>query len=139
MLKYYLYIIGIIFTLQSCTESEDETNFTEETISSTTSETKVTLTITTSDGELKEGYIIMMFDKVFNPEDNLKTPFAKVTSNSDGIAIFNLGELITSSTKKTYYFEAFMESSTGLTLKSKFRKSLDLNRGTSSTTSIIVD
>ena len=139
MLKYFFYIIAILFTLQSCTESEEET-MTEETTSSTvTSETKVTLTLTTSDDQLKENYTVMMFDEVFEPNNTLPTAIKQVTSNSEGIALFELDDLIISSTEKNYYFEAFVESSNGYTLKSIHRTEIGLKKGTSTTTSIIVE
>lgn len=138
MFKYYLYIIITVISLQSCSDNEEGVT-TEETTSSTIiSKTKVTLTITTSEGELKEGYIIMMFDEVFNPADVLKKAVKQVESDVNGIAVFNLEDLITTSTSKEYYFEAFTETTNGFVLKSSFRTAVSLQKGSTITTSIIV-
>lgn len=141
MFKHYFYIIAIIFSLQSCTSNESETLVEEETSSSTTTlKTKVILEIKTSENVLKENYVIMMFDQVFKPEEALPTAIKQITSDAKGIALFDLDDLITSSSEKTYYFEAFEKTSEGnYSLKSKFRTVIKIKKDSNVSTSIIVN
>jgi len=81
----------------------------------------------------------MMFDQPFSPNQIMPPILKQVTTDANGLAYFELNSMITSNTPKTYYFEAFEETTTGYTLKSTIRYSTSLKKGTMVTSSTIVN
>ena len=123
----------------ACTPDENS-GMTETTSSSSTtlSSTWVKLTAMTSAGVVKPNYIIMMFDEPFSPTQAMPPILKQVTTNANGVAYFELNSMITSTTPKTYYFEAFVEITTGYELKSTIRYKTNLQKGMMVTSSTIV-
>jgi hypothetical protein len=140
-LKASILSIVIIFTI-SCTK--DESTSTTETSGSsiTISNTSAKFTVRTSAGMLKPNYIVMMFDQPFDPSAVLlaSSIIKQVTTDANGIANFDLNTIVTHTTEKKYYFEAFIQTPTGFELKTNFsRFSVNLNKGNTLVTSLIVN
>ena len=137
-MKYIKYLFVLLIALQSCSKEETKTE-TETTESSSQNQTKteVILTIKTSEGKVKEGYLVMLFGKKFNPETSKPTEAIEtVTSNAEGIAKFDMGKRVSSS--KTYYFEVFTKKDDVYTLKSKYRTELEVKKGSSVKSEVLV-
>ncbi len=126
--------------VMACTPDENS-SMTETTSSSSTtlSNTWVKLTVMTSAGVVKPNYIVMMFDQPFSPNQIMPPILKQVTTDANGLAYFELNSMITSNTPKTYYFEAFVETTTGYELKSTIRYSTSLKKGTMVTSSTLVN
>jgi len=133
-------ITGILISSFSCSRTESSSSEDSSNSSTTTTNTWVKLTATTSAGVNKPNYIIMMFDQAVTSATALPPIKAQVTTDSNGLAYFDLNSMITSSDPKTYYFEAFVSNgSGGYTWKSVTHYSTSLKKGTMSTSSIIVN
>lgn len=126
--------------VMACTP-EENSSITETTSSSSTtlSSTWVKLTAVTPAGVVKPNYIAMMFDQPFSPTQNMPPILKQVTTDANGLAYFELNGMITSNTPKTYYFEVFVETTTGYELKSTIRYSTSLKKGTMVTSSTLVN
>ena len=123
----------------SCSKDETSTS-TQNGNGTTTVTTWAKFTVITPDGVLKPNYIVMMFSQPFSPTANLPTVIKQVTSDANGVAYMDLKTIVTSATPKKYYFEAFVETPDGFELKTNFsRFSTDLEKGTTLTTSLLVD
>ena len=106
--------------------------------STTTSNTWVKLTATTG-SVVKPNYIIMMFDEPVTTSAALPPIKKQVVTDANGLAFFDLNSIITTSTEKTYYFEAFVQNGSGYTWKSVSHYNVNLKKGTMATSSIIVN
>lgn len=136
--KVTMLMLVAIFTI-SCSK-DDESSSTESSSNSTsTTTTWVKLTATTASGVVKPNYIIMMFDQPITSTTALPEIKKQVTTDANGLAYFDLNTMITSTTPTKYYFEAFVQNSTGYTWKSVSHYSVDLKKGTMATSSIIVN
>lgn len=131
----------ILFSILSISCSKDESSSTSETSTSTTITTPsvAKITLATPAQVLKPNYIVMMFETPFSPTAPLPTIIKQATSDANGIATLDLS-VITSTTLKTYYFEAFVQTATGYDLKTNFsRYSTELKKGSNLTTGLIVN
>jgi hypothetical protein len=142
--NYFKTSILFFITIFSISCSKDESTSTTETTGSsvTITNTSAKFTVRTSAGMLKPNYIVMMFDQPFSPSAVLLTSsiIKQVTTDANGIANFDLNTIVTHTTDKKYYFEAFIQTPTGFELKTNFsRFSVDLKKGNSLVTSLIVN
>jgi hypothetical protein len=126
-------------TITSCEKKTSTTTTTTTNNTNTTTDTWVKLTATTSGNVNKPNYIIMMFDQPVTSASSLPTILKQVTTDANGLAYFDLNSMITSSTPKTYYFEAFVQSGTNYTWKSVTHYNTNLAKGTMATSTIIVN
>ncbi|WP_233862734.1 hypothetical protein [Tenacibaculum piscium] len=135
-IKYLFIGLSLLFTLQSCENNDSETITEESSNSSTTTNTEVVLTIKTSEGVLKADYSIMMFVKEFDPAKNTPSDAVEtIKSDSKGMVTFDLKERDAG----TYYFEAFTLKTNGTyVLESKYRTKLEIKKGGSTKTEILV-
>lgn len=123
----------------SCSKDENASS-TENNTGNTTVNTWAKFTITSPDGVVKPNYIVMMFDQPFSPTENLPAIIKQATSDANGLAYLDLKTIVTSTTPKRYYFEAFVETASGYELKTNFsRFSTELEKGTTLTTSLLVN
>ena len=136
-LKTAILTLITIFTI-SCSK-DDSSSSTDTGGTTTVTNTWVKLTAITASGVTKPNYIIMMFDQPFSPSATIPPILKQVTTDSNGLAYFDLNSMITSSTLKKYYFEAFVQSGSNYILKSTIRYSTDLKKGTMVTSSTIVN
>ncbi|ELM3645127.1 hypothetical protein SL053_002657 [Flavobacterium psychrophilum] len=131
----------ILFSILSISCSKDESSSSSETSTSTTITTPsvAKFTVATPAGVVKPNYIVMMFESPFSPTAPLPTIIKQATTDANGIATLDLS-VITSTTLKTYYFEAFVQTATGYDLKTNFsRFSTELKKGSNLTTGLIVN
>jgi hypothetical protein len=139
-LKASILALVTIFTI-SCSKDES-TSSTDSTTTTTTSTvtTFAKFTVATPAGVVKPNYIVMMFETPFSPTSPLPTIIKQATTDANGLATLDLSTTITSTTLKTYYFEAFVQTATGYDLKTNFsRFSTDLKKGSNLTTGLIVN
>ena len=132
----------VLFTIISISCSKDDSSSSTEIInppSANTSNTWVKLTATTSGNVVKPNYIIMMFDQPVTTTSALPPIKKQVTTDANGLAYFDLKTMVTSSTPTTYYFEAFVETATGYTMKSVTHPTYNIAKGQMITSSIIVN
>lgn len=141
-------IILLIVCTVSCSSNEssdgseiatDPTTSTTTTTTTTTTNTWVKLTVLNSAGVLKPNYKILMF--ATQPKANTALPqiLKEVTTDKDGLGYFDLNEMITSSTSKTYYFEAFIKNGTDYNWESTSHFNCEILKGKMITSSIIVN
>ncbi|GEM_PF-2579554 len=126
-----------IFTI-SCSkeESSSETNQTITPVINTWAK----FTVATPSGVVKPNYIVMMFETPFSTTAPLPTIIKQATTDANGIANLDLNNVITSTTLKTYYFEAFVQTATGYELKTNYsRFSTDFKKGCNLTTGLFVN
>lgn len=133
----------ILLTILSISCSKDESSSSAETNSSTITveNTSAKFTVAKS-GVVKPNYIVMMFDQPFSPTAIFvpSNSIKQVTTDANGIANFDLNTIVTSTTLKKYYFEAFTQNGTSYTLKTNYsRFSVDLKKGTKLETGLIAD
>lgn len=139
------YLKGALLTLValflfSCTTEESSSETTTSGGSSSTTRTTVNMTARTTDGNTKSGYQILMFDQPVSTNAALPPIILEVTTDSNGLAVFDLDGLVTGTTTKTYYFEAFTRTSNGdLVFKSITHPQLEISRNEIRTTSILVN
>ncbi|MFC6268816.1 hypothetical protein [Frigoriflavimonas asaccharolytica] len=134
-----LTILALIFSV-SCS-SRDDSSSTEMSNTTTTVETNtwVKLTATTSANVNKSNYIIMMFDQPVTNTAALPPILKQVTTDANGLGYLDLNSIITSTTLKTYYFEAFVQNGSNYTLKSITHPTFNISKGKMITSSIIVN
>lgn len=131
---------GLLLSSLACSRTDSSETESSSNTSTTTTNTWVKLTATTSSGINKPNYIIMMFDQPVNSANSLPPIIKQVTTDSNGLAYFDLNSMVTSTTPKTYYFEAFISNgSGGYTWKSVTHYNVSIVKGTMSTSSIIVN
>lgn len=136
--KNFFAVIVALFIF-GCSK-DNTTTETSSSSSSSTSNTWVKMTAISATGTPKPNYIIMMFDQPFNPNNTQPlTAVKQATTDVNGLAYFDLSTIVTSTTPKKYYFEAFLSNGTNYSLKSVTHPSEDLSKGTMFTTSIIVN
>jgi hypothetical protein len=122
----------------SCSKEDTTTNSTS-TSSTTTTVTWAKITAITSSGTIKPNYIVMMFDQPVTNTNALPPIIKQVTTDVNGLANFDLSTIVTSTTPKTYYFEAFVQSGSNYTMKSVSHPSSQFSKGSMYATSIIVN
>jgi hypothetical protein len=103
------------------------------------SNTFVKLTAVSANGSLKSNYVIMMFDQPFSTNAPMPAIIKQVTTDANGLANFDLKTVITSTSDKTYYFEAFVASGNDYIYKSISHPTYELKKGSMVTSSIIVN
>ena len=137
-LKMSVVAIATLFVI-FCSKDE-KTNSTETTNTSVNiTNTLAKITVLTAAGVTKPNYIVMMFDQPFSTSAPLPPILKQVTTDSNGLASFDMNTIVTNTTPKFYYFEAFVETPTGYTLKTIPRFKTELVKGTSLTTSLLVN
>lgn len=137
--KLTIFILITIFTV-SCSKDDDSNSTDSNTSGGTTVTTWAKFTVTTPASVVKPNYIVMMFETPFSTTATLPTIIKQVTTDSNGIANFDLNSLVTTSTPKKYYFEVFTQSGTSYTLKSTYsRYDNDFVKGTHLTTTLLVN
>ena len=137
-LKMSVVAIATLFAI-SCSKDE-KTNSTETTNTSVNiTNTMAKITVLTAAGVTKPNYVVMMFDQPFTTIATLPPILKQVTTDSNGLASFDMNTIVTNTTPKFYYFEAFVETTTGYTLKTIPRFKTELVKGNSLTTSLLVN
>ena len=137
-LKISIVAIATLLTI-SCSKDE-KSNSTETTNTSiNVTNTLAKITVLTSGGITKPNYIVMMFDQPFSTSAPLPPILKQVTTDSNGLASFDMNSIVTNTTPKFYYFEAFVQTTTGFDLKTIPRTKIELTKGTSLTTSLLVN
>ena len=133
-------VVGIAAILTISCSKDEKTNSTETTNTSVNiTNTLAKITVLTAAGVTKPNYTVMMFDQPFSTIAPLPPILKQVTTDSNGLASFDLSTIVTNTTPKFYYFEAFVEIPTGYTLKTIPRFKTELVKGTSLTTSLLVN
>jgi hypothetical protein len=122
--------------LFSCSKDESST---QNSSSTTTTNTWVKLTAQTFGGVKKSNYIVMMFDQPVSQTGALPPILMQVTTDANGLAYFDLNSMVTSTTPKTYYFEAFVPDGPNYILKSVTHPSFSIAKGRTFTSAIIVE
>jgi hypothetical protein len=138
-MKQLILILFVALTIMSCEKKTSSSSTTTTTTTTTTTNTWVKLTATTTASVNKPNYIIMMFDQAVTSSSALPPILKQVTTDANGLAYFDLNSMITSTTPKTYYFEAFVQSGTSYTWKSVTHYNTNLAKGTMATSTIIVN
>ena len=80
-----------------------------------------------------------MFDQPVTSANELPPIKKQITTDSNGLAYFDLTSMITSTTPTKYYFEAFVQNGTDYIWKSVSHYNVNLSKGTMATSSIIVN
>lgn len=101
--------------------------------------TGIKLTAVTAAGVPKQNYIVMMFDQPVTTTNALPPIKKQVITDAAGLAYFDLKTLVTSTTPTTYYFEAFVQTSSGYEMKSIIHPNFSIAKGQVITSSIIVN
>ena len=140
------FIVSIFaFALISCKKTETTT-----TTTTIQSETWVKLTVHTSNDVVRPNYTVLMFETTAHqtpptntsppvPKNPLPTIVRTAVSNSQGIAHFDLNDLVTSSTPKTYYFIAVQQDGSSYIWELPYMQvEANLKRGTMFMSSIFV-
>lgn len=139
--KLKITLIALI-TFLSFSCSSDSSSSSEETTTggtNTTTNTWVKLTARTSSDQVKPNYIIMMFDQPVTTTAALPPIKKQITTDTNGLAYFDLNTIVTTSTPTTYYFEAFVKNVDNYIMKSVSNPSYTLVKGQMITSSIIVN
>ncbi|EKT4549041.1 hypothetical protein JE952_000647 [Flavobacterium psychrophilum] len=137
--KVSILLLAAVFTI-SCSK-DDSTGKTETTTTSsvTTTNTLAKISVLTSSGVPKPNYILMVFDQQFSTTAPLPPILKQVTTDANGLASFDLSTIVTNTTPKSYYFEAFVQNGNDFVLKSIVRTEIKLAKGSSLTTAVIVN
>ena len=106
-IKYFstLLIVTLFMSLLTVSCVKEESLTTTIITDSSTSKTQVKITVEDLSGNTQASRKIDMFDKEISDVD-ISTVIKSKTTNSDGVAIFDLKDLATN-TPKTFYFGVF--------------------------------
>lgn len=132
-----LFLFTILFT--SCSKEDSSTTVTGGNSSTSSTNTWVKITTSTTSGTAKSNYIVMMFAKPVSANSPLPPILKQVTTDANGLANFDLNSFITTSSSKTYYFEAFVQNGNGYDLKSITHPMYNIAKGQMITSTIIVN
>ena len=123
--------LGVVIT--SCEKEEDSST----TTTTTTSTTKTLVTIKVENySEVGQAYKqVDMFDKEIS-DTQLSTVLKSVTTNSSGLAVFDL-ENIATDTEKTFYFGVFEQNGNSYELKGS-RKVEGIKKNTEITANLVI-
>lgn len=138
-LKFSVFLFLAIFALSCSKDKDEEATFTSSSSSTTETQTSVKLTAITSSNETKANYVVMMFDEPATVTSPLPPIIMQVTTDVNGLAHFDLTQIVISSTPKTYYFEAFEPDGENYIWRSITHPSYDLKKGRMVTSSILVN
>lgn len=128
-----------IFTI-SCSKDSSSSTTDTQVSGGTTINTWAKFTIATPAGIIKPNYIVMMFEQPFTTTTQLPTIIKQVTSDANGLAYFDLNTIVTSTTSKKYYFEAFTQSGANYVLRTNYsRFDSDFSKGSNLTTTLLVN
>ena len=137
-LKMSVFAIATLFAI-SC--SKDEKSSTSESSSTSVNivNTTAKITVANTSNVGRPNYIVMVFDQQFSTTAALPPILIQATTDANGLATFDLKNIVTNTTPKFYYFEAFVSTATGYELKTISRTKLSLVAGTSLTTGLIAN
>lgn len=138
LLATFLLTLTVFFSF-SCSKNDSSNPAGVTTYTSTQSYTWVKLTATTAANVNKPNYIIMMFDQPVTSTTALPPIIKQVTTDANGLAYFDLKTIVTTSTLKTYYFEAFTQTTSGYMMESVTHPAIQMKSGNMITSSIIVN
>lgn len=139
-MKKSIYTFALVSLLTSCrSESNEETNSTEIETSTQTSSTLVKMNILNSQNIAQKDIIVMMFKTKVTSTSNLPNIEKQATSDSNGLAAFDLSTYITSNIATTYYFEAFKKDGNNYVWISKTHPEISIKKNQQVTTSIVVN
>jgi len=132
----FLFISAVIIACK-----KDESSLTTSSSSNTTviTNTWVKLSVLNLQGDAVPGLKVMMFRVQPSNTSPLPPIIKEVTSDANGLAYFDLNNIVTTSIPVTYYFEAFRESGEDLIWESINHPSWEITKGTMVTSSILVD
>ncbi len=131
-----------VLTVFSCKKESSSTTTTTNTTGGgtiTTTKTSADLTTITTGGEKKAGYSVLVFEQPFSPTQTMPPILMQAKTDAQGNVVFNLESALGNAASKTFYFEAFTQSSSTYTLKSIVRTKAEITKDTKTTTSIIVE
>ena len=133
-----LFTVLLAVFLMGCSKDEETMSKTESSSSnSTTLKTEAIINVVDAQFNPESGYLVMMF--LEKPETGLTLPEIEmqVTSNSEGVANFDLNDYIVTPTK--LYFEAFLQEGNYYIWKGITHPEKTISKGTKWTTTIIVE
>lgn len=130
-----------IIVSASCSKDDDSNSINSGGggTSTPTTNTWVKLSAVTTGSVAKPNYIIMMFDEPATSTSPLPPIKKQVITDANGVAFFDLNSMLTSTTAKTYYFEAFVQDGSTYVWKSISHYQASLKKGSMVTSSIIVN
>jgi hypothetical protein len=138
-MKTTILLLLLICTI-SCSKDDSSSSTDSSTTITSPNTTWAKFTVATPAGVVKSNYIVMMFETPFSPTSPMPTIIKQATSDANGLAYLDLSTIITSTTLKKYYFEAFTLNGTTYTLKTNFsRFDSDIKKGSNLTTGLIVN
>lgn len=139
-MKKILFLISFSFLALSCSRTEEMTSSSSSQQSSTqTTSTSVKMNVINSQNVAQPNVIVMMFKTKVTNSTALPAIEMQVTSDSNGLANFDLSKYITSDLPTVYYFEAFRKQGNNYVWVSTIHPEITIKKNTQVTTSIIVN
>lgn len=138
MKKIFLLTTITLFFL-SCSRDENSSSSSSSTTNTQTTTTSIKMNIVNAQNVPQSNVIVMMFKSKVTSSANLPAIEKQVTSDSNGLANFDLSTYITSDIPTTYYFEAFRQQGNNLVWVSTIHPEISIKKNTQVTTSIIVN
>jgi len=139
-MKKIIYSLAIISLIVSCSsESDEATSSTDTQTTTQSSGTMVKMNVVNSQNIAQKDIVVMMFKSKVTSANNLPTVEKQATSDTNGLAILDLSNYITSNIATTYYFEAFRKSGNDYTWISITHPEIQIKKGQQTTTSIVVN
>lgn len=139
-MKKLILTFATLALMASCrSESSEESNSMETETSTQTSSTLVKMNVSNSQNIAQKDIVVMMFKAKVTSATNLPTIEKQVTSDSNGLANFDLSAYITSNIPTTYYFEAFKKDGNNYIWVSKTHPEISIKKNQQVTTSIVVN
>lgn len=123
----------------SCSRTDESSSSSTSTSTQTTTSTSVKMNVVNAQSVPQANVIVMMFKTKVTSSSNLPNIEKQVTSDSNGLANFDLSSYITSDIATTYYFEAFRQQGSNLVWVSTIHPEIQIKKNTQVTTSIIVN
>ena len=108
MKKIFLLTTITLFFL-SCSRDENSSSSSSSTTNTQTTTTSIKMNVVNAQNVPQSNVIVMMFKSKVTSSANLPAIEKQVTSDSNGLANFDLSTYITSDIPTTYYFEAFRQ------------------------------
>ena len=113
MKKIFLLTTITLFFL-SCSRDENSSSSSSSTTNTQTTTTSIKMNVVNAQNVPQSNVIVMMFKSKVTSSANLPAIEKQVTSDSNGLANFDLSTYITSDIPTTYYFEAFRQQGNNL-------------------------
>ncbi len=127
------------FLAISCSSDDSSSSTSQTTNTSVSTSASIVLTAITTDGIKKPNYLLLLFDQPVQLGDPLPPIIKEATTNAQGEATLDLASIVTTTTPKTYYVEAFVSDGDNYILKSVTHPSFEMIKGRKTTSSIIVN